>query len=210
MRCKLLLRGVVLTLLAVGAVLVSSPAQAHRLNVFAYVVGDEVNVEVYFSDGARAKGAEMTVYTADEKELLTGRTDDDGMWVFPAEDVTGDLEIVAETQDGHKGRCTLKAEELAGATPGAAPAAAAAASTTTRHHPHGEMRRPASAAGDLDEIRASLEQIDASLRSVQRELAELRRPRAGPSLDSVLAGVGFIVGLTGVAMYFMARNAAKK
>ncbi len=207
MTFRLLVRLSMLVLVGAGAVVLPSPALAHRLNVFAYVVGDEVNVEAYFSGGARAQGADVTVYGAEKEVLFTGRTDEKGLWVFPAPAVAGDLEIVAETEDGHKGRCALKAEELAGITPRVDVPVAEAGGADEASEARGE---PAAPVGDLEEIRASLERIDASLLTVQRQLAELRKPGAGPSLDRVLAGVGFIVGLTGVAMYFMARNAARK
>ncbi len=207
---RLLTRLSVSVLLAVGGALLASPASAHRLNVFAYVVGGQVQVEAYFSGGARAQGADVTVYSAEKEVLLTGRTDKDGLWAFPVPAVEGDLEIVAETEDGHKGRCALKAEELAGSAPRDDVPTAGAEGPDAAGEARSEPAAPLGASGDLDEIRASLERIDASLRTVQRQLAELRRPRAGPSLDRVLAGVGFIVGLTGVAMYFMARNAARK
>jgi len=200
----------VLVLVGASAVVLPSSASAHRLNVFAYVVGDKVNVEAYFSGGARAQGADVTVYSAEEEVLLTGRTDEKGLWVFPVPAVEGDLEIVAETKDGHKGRCALKAEELGGAAPHDDTLAAEAEGTDAAGDARTEPATPGVASGNLDEIRASLERIDTSLRTLQRQLAELRKPGAGPSLDRVLAGVGFIVGLTGVAMYFMARNAARK
>ncbi len=193
-------------------VLEPSVALAHRLNVFAYVVGDEVAVEAYFSDGVKARGADVKVYGAGGALLVEGKTDRNGEYAFRLPVVAHDLKIVATSGDEHRGEYTLKAEEfegLVGIDEPEGPEEGSAGSVGAGNDPEGVAPLPLDGR-DLDEIKAALARIDASLRTMQRQLAQLRKPRAGPSIEQVMAGLGFIIGLTGVAMYFMARNAARK
>ena len=183
---------------AIVAVLVPSAAHAHRLNVFAYVEGSQVKVEAYFSDGAKARRSDLRVYDVGGRLLVKGETDAKGEYAFELPATEGDLLIVVESGEEHLGEYTLKAEEFEGVAGDEDPEIA-------------ELEGEAEGGGEVPgDIAKRLARIEATLRNVQRELAQLRRPRAGVSLESVMAGIGFIVGLTGVAMYFMARNAARR
>ena len=44
--------------------LMSPTAFAHKLNMFAYVEGDEIFAEGYFTDGKKAKNSTITVFDA--------------------------------------------------------------------------------------------------------------------------------------------------
>lgn len=183
-------------LAAIVGALAPSAARAHRLNAFAYLEGSEVKVEAYFSDGAKAKGAEVRAYGPGKKLLVKGKTDKKGEYAFRLPATEGDLLIVVTAGEEHVGKYTLKAEEFEGVAGVEYPEIVEA-----------EGESGGEAPGDMGK---ALARIEATLRNVQRQLAELRKPRAGVSLESVMAGIGFIVGLTGVAMFFMARHAARK
>ncbi len=183
-------------LVAVAAALAPSVAGAHRLNVFAYLEGSEVKVEAYFSDGAKAKRSDLKVYDADDTLLIKNKTDARGEFAFGLPATEGDLLIVVTAGEEHVGKYTLKAEEFEGVAGVEYPGIAEA-----------EGESGGEAPGDIGK---ALARIEATLRTMQRQLAELRKPRAGVSLESVMAGIGFIVGLTGVAMFFMARHATRK
>ena len=183
---------------AIVAVVAPSAAHAHRVNVFAYVEGNQVKVEAYFNDGAKAKGSGLKVYDAGGKLLVEGKTDAKGEYAFGLPATEGDLLIVVEAGDEHRGDYTLKAEEFEGV---------AGSEDAEIAEVEGEAKGSGEVPGDIEK---RLARIEVTLRNVQRELAHLRRPRAGVSLESVMAGLGFIIGLTGVAMYFMARNAARR
>jgi len=191
----------------IAAVLTPYVALAHRLNVFAYVEGTAVKVEAYFSDGAKARKAEVKVYGADEELLAEGKTGAKGEYTFELPANAGDLKIVVTSGAEHRGEYTLKAKDYEGLAASGVPVIVQrdAAEDGGEEPPAQEV-----STSELDEIRASLARIDAALRVMQRQVAELRRPRAGVSLESIMAGVGCIVGLTGIAMYFMARSELKK
>ena len=207
MTCRSIGRRVIPTLLLVAAALAPSHAQAHRLNVFGFVEGTELKVEAFFSDGKAARKAEVTVYGADGELLAEGKTDAKGECAFELPAAAGDLKIVATSGAEHRGEYTLKAEHYEALASLDVPV------IVQRDAAEGGGEEPApekTNASELDEIRVSLARIDATLRIMQRQVAELRKPRAGVSLESIMAGIGFIVGLTGIAMYFMARNERKK
>jgi len=50
------------------------------------------------------------------------------------------------------------------------------------------------------------EKLSGELRRIQRELAALRADLAKPGLRDIMAGIGYIVGLCGMAAFFAARR----
>ncbi len=99
---------------AAVTVLTSVPAHAHKVSVFAYVEGNTVYTESYFSDGQPVKGGKILVYDSTHKLLLQGATDQEGLFSFPVPQVVDDLVIVLEASMGHRGRYVLKRSELEG------------------------------------------------------------------------------------------------
>jgi nickel transport protein len=184
--------------------LVPCTASAHKLNVFACVEGSDVVVETYFSDGKGAREAAIEVYDADGALVATGKTGDDGEFRFAAPDTAGALRVVASTGEGHRGEYAMTADELSGAAP---PGVGASTAEPTSD---GGAEPRVDGGHNPDEIAARLDRIEAALRNVQRQLAELRKPQAGPSLERVLTGLGFIVGLTGAAMFVAAVYKTKR
>jgi len=207
MTCRCMARRVLPILVLIAAALAPLPGFAHRLNVFGFVEGTAVKVEAYFSDGAKARKAEVKVYGADEELLAEGKTGAKGEYTFELPANAGDLKIVVTSGAEHRGEYTLKAKDYEGLAASGVPVIVQrdAAEDGGEEPPAQEV-----STSELDEIRASLARIDATMRIMQQQVAELRKPRAGVSLESIMAGVGFIVGLTGIAMYFMARNELKK
>ena len=83
-------------------------AFAHKVNVFAWVEGDEVYTMSYFSDGKEVIGGLIEVYDGRENKLLEGKTDSRGEFKFtlPRKE---DLKIVLTASLGHKASCFLPA-----------------------------------------------------------------------------------------------------
>lgn len=89
----------------------TGPAWAHKVNLFAYVEGDKVYTESYFADGQKVIGGEIEVADASGAKLLTGKTDDKGLFAFPlAKKQT--LTITVNSGMGHKNSYVLKKEEM--------------------------------------------------------------------------------------------------
>lgn len=91
-------------------VLGASPAWAHKVNIFAYVEGDQVYTESYFVDGQKVIGGEIAVADAAGNTLVTGTTDAQGLFAFPLPN-TQPLTITVNSGMGHKNSYVLNTEE---------------------------------------------------------------------------------------------------
>ncbi len=92
-------------------VLSGSPAWAHKVNLFAYAEGDKVYTESYFADGQKVQGGEIEVTDAAGNKLLSGKTDDKGIFSFPLTQKQT-LTITVNSGMGHKNSYVLKKEEM--------------------------------------------------------------------------------------------------
>jgi len=180
------------------SLLLSGNAQAHRVNIFAWVEGDTVLVECKYPDGREVYEGVIRVLDSAGKELLNGKTNTKGEFSFkvPRQD---DLTIVLEAGMGHRADWPLSKQDLAPAGESAVPSAPA---------PKTEAPSPAakeSAPGAASPLPAGIDQaiekaLDKKLAPVMRMLAEMREQKV--RLTDVLGGIGYIIGLVGVAAYF--------
>ena len=222
-------------LLAVALLLVlQTPALAHRVNIFAWTEGPQVAVKCGFSGGNSVRNGEITVYdAADGQVLLTGQTDTEGLFRFdiPPKGREHGLRIRINAGEGHQNEWLLDAAELA-----SAPAAAAAAAPAAPRHAEttasatakstsgpGAGPLPAAAPKISDSglvsaaeiqaiVDAALEAqeakfsalLDSRLSPVKRQLAEMRTDE--PGMREIVGGIGWFVGLAGLALYFRSRQ----
>jgi hypothetical protein len=86
-------------------------AYAHRLDAEATVRAvRKVQIEGWFSDDSRPKGATVQVYRVTDGRLLTeGRTDSQGAFVFFAD--AEPLRVVVDAGEGHRKELTIAAAE---------------------------------------------------------------------------------------------------
>jgi nickel transport protein len=175
--------------------LLAGQSLAHRVNIFAWVEGDTILVECKYPDGTRVYEGVIRVLDSAGKELLSGKTNDKGEFSFkvPKPD---DLNIVLEAGMGHRADWSLSKQDLAPS--GAAPEPAARSQPDARPGPAPADPRPPQAANDLDQ--AIERALDKKLAPVLRMLAEMHEQKV--RLTDVLGGIGYIIGLVGVAAYF--------
>lgn len=106
-------------------------ASAHRVNIFAFVDGDAVQVECGFNRSQKVKQGTVEVFDATTgARLLQGTTDDNGVFRFPVtaelREAGHDLNIRIIAGEGHQNDWTVAADELASSgTPKAVAVAAA-------------------------------------------------------------------------------------
>lgn len=198
---------VVLLVVGCGAV---PPAAAHRVNVFAWVEGDTVHTESAFSGGRRVRGGTITVFAPGGRKLLEGTTDDEGAFAFTVPQIT-DLRIVLQAGAGHAGEWTVAADEIRAAQNEEGsfrPAAAQDASAYDAGPATAQARKPADvvpAGLTREDVAAVVEDVlERKLDPVTRMLA--RRQQTEPGLRDVLGGIGYILGLVGLAAYLHARR----
>lgn len=168
-------------------------AHAHRVNVFAHVEGERAYAEGYFADGSPCQGCAVRVIDAHGGGVLVeGSTDGKGKFSFglPA---GLSLEIVIEASPGHTGRFVLDATTaVAGGAPGVARGGDDVEHTEP---PHTESLH-----------REIEEALDRKLAPVLSELRRLRQTSGRPGITEVIGGIGYIVGLMGLAAYLRYRK----
>jgi nickel transport protein len=178
-------------------------AGAHRVSVFAWVEDDMVHVEGKFAGGKHVKSGEIIVYDLQGQEMLRGKPDENGTFAFKP-DRWVPMRIVLQAGMGHRGEWTIGAEDLANAKgpvlermlekenlPEERTKSLAALQSNTGLTPE----EIALLVGDV---------MDAKLKPVLAALREMRD--SGTSLKDVLGGIGYILGIVGVASYFHFRR----
>jgi len=186
--------------LVCGLILLGAgPALAHKLKVFALVDGDHIAGSAYFVGGAKASGATITVTDADGNELARLVPDADGTFRYKPRDRI-DHVIVADSGDGHLARWTLPADTL--------PAGLGASPPVNRTPTPSAQVPPAPEPAQPDQHPAVSEETIAAWveQSVARQLRPLREQLevhdARVRLQDVLGGIGYIVGLAGLGLWW--------
>jgi nickel transport protein len=178
-----------------------SPARAHKAMIFAWIDGDTVYTESKFSGGKRVKGGEVIVYGLDGNQLLKGKTNNKGEFSFKITKKTG-MKIVLLAGMGHRGEWMIPLEEIqdSGGETVNAPS-----TETDVEKPEKKARKAPVPGVDQDEIRMAVEKaLDRKLKPILKMLAESKD--CGPSVTEILGGIGYILGLMGVAAYFNYRR----
>lgn len=185
-----------------------SQAYAHRLNVFAWLNNDKIVVQCNFGSRRPAQNGNVKVMdSVTHKELLTGQTNASGEFVFPAPEVVREghgLIIQVDAGQGHMGEWKMEPSELYAAASLAAGLEAARLQTNGQDGPEAEpaqINLPTS--GDISDAR--LRSIIAeSLAPINESLAKLSNRE--PGVAEIIGGLGWIMGLAGIALYFLSRR----
>lgn len=219
LKAAVLLAAWILVLLGAG------PALAHKVYLFAWVEGDQVMVDAYFSKSRKVVNGSIQVLDPEGRVLLEGKTDEQGAFSFPVPQKT-DLRLVMDASMGHQTEFVIQADELPDVvSPGSSPPADAVSSTSEpQAGSTPEAASPvtpppiATAPAKIDPgpvrdiveaaLDKKLEPIDQSLRNLQRSVARLREEK-GPGLTEIIGGLGWIMGLCGIALYFHGRSKAR-
>jgi len=191
---------ILFTVVIFNLVFVAIPAiaQAHKVSIFAWVESDTVYTLSKFSGGKRVNKGQIVVYDPEGKKLLDGLTDDQGEFAFKIPQNTAlRVELVAGA--GHKGHWLVPLEEIVGIPEPNSDRIAEKAST-------GKPAEKGRITGSDDaRLQAAIEKaLDEKLKPVMKLLAESKQ--AGPSLTEILGGIGYIIGLVGIAAYFKSRQ----
>ncbi len=183
---------------AIGIALLPDAAEAHRLNVFASSDGTIIRGSVYFQGMRAARNAPVTVVDADGAVLADIVTDEAGKFAFQAVRRV-DHRIVADLSDGHRAEFVVSAEQLSPSLP---------APVLSRAPAENAPQIGAQPAPQAGVPAAAIEAIVES--AVARHVGPLRQQIAAYEdrirWHDVLGGIGYIIGMTGLAGYFLARR----
>ncbi len=192
-------------LIVLLAVLLLLPpaAQAHKLSIFAWPEGSEIRGEVKFSGGRKAKNVQILAQNATDQTVLSETVcDENGAFRFAlpeqAQQARPDLLIVANGGEGHRGEWLLEAKDYAPAASVASAESAAPAEPA--------QTGSASAAGFSEQQirRVVAEEMSKGLAPIRQSIAESLDPE--PTLRDILGGIGWLIGLAGLAAWAQSRR----
>lgn len=172
----------------------SAPAWAHKVVAGAYASGDHIEGEIGFSDGTMAKNAAVEVLAEDGTKLGEVKTGEDGTFTFtPTQRIVHIFH--SDLGGGHIANIRMEVAELP-AMMAAVPSIAGGAMT------------PATAAGTsagtasgavTDAQKAALADAVANeMRPLRREIIAMKEKN---DMQSILGGIGYILGLFGIGFY---------
>lgn len=212
-------------------------ALAHKVSVFAYVDGPNIVIDAFYSKSNKVNAGKITVKNAATGEVYQqATTDENGALTLPvpakAIAAKADLLVLLVAGEGHQNDVLVHASEYAGL---AAPAAASSVAppATSSPAPAATLSKPAAKAAaaspspaaaaklasaapapQLDEatltriVNQAVEQaVESRMAPVKRLLLESAQKGPGPT--EIIGGIGYIVGLFGLAAFFSARRKNK-
>ena len=190
---------VVLSFFVVGT------AIAHKVIIFAWVEGDTIYTESKFSGGKMVRKGDVMVYDLQGNRLLQGKTNEQGEFFFKIPKKTT-LKIVLKAGTGHRAEWTVPLEEIKGI-------ASETSETDTNQlataiEPDKQTQSVSVSNVSPDDIQLAVEKaLDIKLKPVMKKLAESQEH--GPTVSDIFGGIGYILGLVGVASYFHYRRKMK-
>jgi len=186
--------------------IVASTAYAHKVNVFAYVEGDQVYIQGYFSDGSKAKNSDVTVYASGGQELTKGKTGEDGAFTFPTQGEQQALHVVLNAGMGHQAAYDIPTDEMGGATVAATGTAASPVSDPVPRADEAHAGDDNAAPDRISEA-AIRKAVAEGVLPLAREISELKERRG---FSDIVGGIGFIVGVLGILAYLKARQEMRR
>lgn len=179
-------------------ILTPLPALAHKVIAGVFPSGDAIEGELGFSNGDMAVDQEVIVYGPDGAELGRTVTDADGFFLYTPTSAEAHT-FKANLGAGHVAEIVMPADEVAAilgleaapAAPIAKTAVAQGATTVT-------------VASLTDEERTVIAQVVRDeTRPLRREIAAYREHN---DMQTILGGIGYIMGLFGLGFYLAARR----
>ena len=189
-----------------------SDSYAHKVQMFAYAEGENVFVEGYFADGKKAMNTDVIVYDNSGKELLRGKTNDEGQFSFKAPQKS-DLKISLNAGMGHKTEYTLPAGELhIGGGKNTTGTVTASLSKDSNSKTVREEKNKVSQTSRFDDaqLQAVVEKaveksVGEAIKPLVRSFTEMQQKN---SLTTIIGGIGYIFGVMGIVLYFKSRRSS--
>ncbi|MFO8084738.1 MAG: hypothetical protein R6U27_10520, partial [Desulfobacterales bacterium] len=172
-------------------------------NIFAWVDGDTVHTQSKFSGGKMVIGGQVNVYDSKGSLLLTGNTDDKGEFSFQIPQRTT-LKVELQAGMGHKNEWIIKEDEIEGISKNDGEKI-----SEQPEIPVNASEKNQVLVGSTGLTRQEIEKIveeavEKKLKPVVRMLSDQKE--SGPGISEIFGGIGYIIGLAGVAAYFKSRK----
>ena len=181
-------------LFMVSLMALSPLAWGHKVILDAFLSGAVIEGELGFSNGEMASGKMISVQNTKGRELTQVQTDADGFFTFTPEQGLVYI-FAADLGAGHVAQASVSGPDMVLT----APLAVAAAS------------QPISLSEDVPQVPAAqttslaveLQKLRAELRAMRRELKAYKEKH---DWQTILGGMGYILGLVGLSYYWAARR----
>jgi cobalt/nickel transport system permease protein len=175
-----------------------SQAYAHRVNLFAWYDGKMILAEGYFSSGNKAMNSTILVLDSGGKEVFHGMTDKQGKFSFKPPG-NGKYCLVLKAGMGHRAEALVSVQ---GMESGPAAPEAGQAGPQTAESP--ELKGTVTLTGtEFEQI------LDSKLNPIKEQLLRLAKQGDRVGFRDVVAGLGYIAGLMGLAMYLTQKKQKK-
>lgn len=171
----------------------SSPASAHKIKVFATGEGATIAGSVYFPGGGKARNMTVAVFGPNEKKLGETTTDENGEFTFETS-IRCDHTFVVKTSDGHRAEYTVSADELASSLQ----PLSTASPPKSADKPPAAVPSPTTVSSD-DLPRLVEQAVSRQIRPLREQLD---RYEEKVRLHDILGGIGYILGIMAVVLYF--------
>ena len=191
------------TVLLLSVLFAPVPALAHHLYVFAYVSGGDIVVKASFGHNRPAVGGEVSVKTGAGKLLFQGKTDGRGMLRFPRPQLPPKetVKITVSDGPGHQGVWTMSPADLGNGTA----AKKVPAESKSAVQPVSHSSPPALSEEEQKYLaRLVSEAVAREIEPLKAMMA--RQMESGPSLRNIIGGIGWLVGLGGLAAAWASRR----
>ncbi len=163
---------------------------AHGLYFYAWVEGEQVCTEGYYSDSQKVFGGNILVSNLAGQEVARGLSNEEGKWCFTPE-VRETLVMSLHDSQGHRAEYKLEGQFM--------PETSTRAASKT-------VLQPLPADDNNDNIRKIVrEELALQLAPVQKALHQ----GSTPSLQAILGGLGWILGVCGIAALIYAKCGKK-
>ena len=190
------------------------PAHAHKVYLYAWVEGDAIQVDAYFSKSKKVNEGTIRVYDSKGNILLQGVTDAEGGFSFPIPK-KDDLRLEVEAGMGHKGEFQLAADELPDVQAAAETEAVSPPAAGSTAAPSASPDKSGADSVDSGQALASIDpellksvinsSLDEKLKPIIRQLAGLQEDH-GPGAVEIIGGLGWVFGIMGLAMYIRSKK----
>lgn len=187
------------SLVALTLVAVPLPALAHKVIASVFAGGDVIEGEIGFSNGTFAVNHTVEIYDHDGNKLGEAVTDEEGYFTYrPTQPVTHIFH--ADLGAGHVANLEMEAAEVAAilGTPAAPPKPGNPSLV-----PESGPLASTTPAPQTDQRALIAEVVRDEMRPLRREIAAYKEKN---DLQTILGGIGYIVGIFGFGFYLAARR----
>jgi nickel transport protein len=148
-----------------------------------------------FSGDKKVKDGLIKVYDISGNLLLEGRTDADGNFTFK-DPKRSDLKIVLEAGMGHRAEYVFEKEEVEQTSD----------LRSSVKPSESDIHKTLIEGLSKEDIKKIMEEvIDEKMSGISRRLARIEEDN-NPGLTEIIGGIGYIIGIMGIVLYFKNRK----